>query len=343
MARRATALGTLAAPGWSRDWLARVDKDELALGRRICGAMSPNMTPCTLVSDHRSGRCRYHGGVPDVGPPNDNENARVHGLYSRRLQRCGTHCPLWESCAFSGEDVLALPVKQRPHCAYEREEYAALIRHYFKEELDPPEDGFDDEDDCRSSRRYSPSFKMECPEPFLMHQLIMLTIMTTRAAAVLSHGALTDAVEVASANYNMKSAKPGAALEAFIRIMREYRGLRSVIDTKKLVPPPQMLGIGSRMKPLLKKAEGAIEEALVETGRARNARDEEAIRLAAENARTPESEEARKLGSEEEADKATESAAHMERTSAGLGFAVSGLAEELLDSSVSEEARDRGS
>ena len=53
MARRATALGTLAAPGWSRDWLARVDKDELALGRRICGAMSPNMTPCTLVSDHR--------------------------------------------------------------------------------------------------------------------------------------------------------------------------------------------------------------------------------------------------------------------------------------------------
>ena len=271
--RRITTLGTPAAPGWSAGWLARVEAEETSIGRRICGAVTPNMTPCTLTSDHPSGRCRYHGGVPNVGPPHKNENARIHGLYARRLQRCGPHCPLWSSCAFSGDDVRDLPPQQRPICAYERDEYAALVKHYFKDDLDPPANEYDDEKENenedgqhtkpRRSVWNSPS-QSECPEPFLLHQLVLLTIMQTRAAAVLSQQALTDAVEVDSPGYKTNSVKSSAALEAFIRIAREYRALRAVIDTKKLVPAPQPMGIGSRLRPLMLRGRAALKESIVD-------------------------------------------------------------------------------
>ncbi|NUM56725.1 MAG: hypothetical protein HUU46_24110 [Candidatus Hydrogenedentes bacterium] len=273
MPQPTTTLGTPAAPSWSAEWLARVDTEERSLRRRICGAMTPGATPCTLESGHPSGRCRYHGGVPSVGPPSDNQNARIHGLYARRLQRCGPHCPLWKSCPFSGDDVLALPEKQRPICAYERDEYAALVKHYFKEDVEPAADRPDDNDgecddetgDATWARRsvWDLPAPSECPEPFLLHQLVLLTIMQTRAAAVLSEMTLTATVEVDSPNYKMRSAKPAAALDAFIRIAREYRALRAVIDTKKLNPAPQEMGIGSRLRPLMLRAREAIQNSIV--------------------------------------------------------------------------------
>ncbi|MDZ4859149.1 MAG: hypothetical protein SGI88_09190 [Candidatus Hydrogenedentes bacterium] len=270
MAASLTTLGTPRAPGWSREWFARVEAEEQQLNRRICGGVTPAMTPCTLSSDHSSGRCRFHGGTPNIGPPADNLNARVHGLYSRRLQRCGVQCPLWESCGFASDDILALPVKQRPYCAYEREEYAALVAFYFKDELEPEiawEDDGDaenDHDDWGSSLSRS-----ECPEPFLMHQLVLLTVMCTRAAAVLGNATLTDAVEVESERYRMKTVKPGAALEAFLRIAREFRGLRAVISTKKLIPEPRKMGLASRYRDLMIKTRGVEEEAIAETERRR--------------------------------------------------------------------------
>lgn len=266
MPRRTTTLGTPAAPSWSAEWFARVEAEEQTLNRRICGAATPNMTPCTLASDHPSGRCRYHGGVPNVGPPHENENARIHGLYARRLQRCGPHCPLWDSCPFAGGDVLELPPKQRPICAYERDEYAALVKHYFKDDLEPPVD--DDDGDGDESTPYRSVWdrmsSSECPEPFLMHQVVLLTIMQTRAAAALSLRTLTDTVEVDSPGYKMKTARPDAALEAFIRIAREYRALRAVIDTKKLIPAPKAMGIGSRLKPLMLRGRQALENSIVD-------------------------------------------------------------------------------
>jgi len=36
-----TTLGTPASPKWDDEWLARVDRKEQDLGRRICGAHSP--------------------------------------------------------------------------------------------------------------------------------------------------------------------------------------------------------------------------------------------------------------------------------------------------------------
>lgn len=348
--QRLTRLGTPCSRRWPEAWVRRVEEAEEELGRRVCGAATWDGGPCVLAADHDSGRCRYHGGHANTGAPLGSENARVHGLYARRLQRCGPHCPLWESCAFADDDVLALPKRQRPVCAYEREEYAALVQHYFKDDIDAQPVGFDEDEDD-----YDTSFELECPEPFLMHQLVLLTIMQTRAAAVLSHQALTDAVEIASQSYNMKSAKPGAALEAFLRIAREYRGLRAVVDTKKLIPPPRVQGIGSRLRPLMKKIDGVVEEAIAETERRRKLQEEEAKRSAAENAEDTQHREndsvedpafADGVGTvsrdkdnesdfqEGRAELTADRADFAENTSEGLASGVSGLA----DSTV----RDRG-
>lgn len=75
---------------------------------------------------------------------------------------------------------------------------------------------------------------------------------------------LTEAVEVDSPGYKMKTAKPGAVLEAFLRIAREYRALRAVIDTKKLIPKPQSMGIGSRLRSLMLLGKKALEESIVD-------------------------------------------------------------------------------
>jgi hypothetical protein len=127
MTARATTLGTPTSGKWTGDWLAEVDRTEQQLGRRICGAHNPAFKPCTLASTHPCGRCRFHGGADGIGAPNGNRNAWVHGLYSRRLQQCGDHCPLWKHCPMAGNDVLDLPAPERPHCVYEQDEYDALL------------------------------------------------------------------------------------------------------------------------------------------------------------------------------------------------------------------------
>jgi len=112
---RTTPRGTPCAASWGDAWVAQIDAREQALGRRICGARTVGGTPCPLPSDHASGRCRHHGGFALTGAPADNRNAVVHGLYSRRLMICGSHCPAWQSCpmgggsAFRAEDDDALP------------------------------------------------------------------------------------------------------------------------------------------------------------------------------------------------------------------------------------------
>ncbi len=109
-----TKLGTPISPRWTRSWAAKVEAVEKQMGRRICGAHSPAWTPCKLSSTHPNGRCRFHGGAEGIGAPNGNWNALIHGLYARRLQRCGMHCPVWQWCPMAGKDVLALDPKERP-------------------------------------------------------------------------------------------------------------------------------------------------------------------------------------------------------------------------------------
>ncbi len=106
--QRATARGTPCARTWDEDWADAVEQRETELGRRICGARTIGGTPCTLPSDHASGRCRHHGGFPLTGARPDNRNGIVHGLYSRRLMVCGTHCPAWQSCPMGGGATFSL-------------------------------------------------------------------------------------------------------------------------------------------------------------------------------------------------------------------------------------------
>jgi hypothetical protein len=54
--RRTTALGTPCSPQWSGDWIARVEEAEKQIGRRICGGHGYDGTPCTVPSNHPSGR-----------------------------------------------------------------------------------------------------------------------------------------------------------------------------------------------------------------------------------------------------------------------------------------------
>ena len=123
-----TTLGTPCSVKWTPEWRDRIDHDERQLNRRICGAHTPACTPCKLSSTHPNGRCRFHGGHPDIGAPLGNRNAVIHGLYSRRLKQCGIHCPLWSACPMAGPDVLALDPTERPACVYEQQDYDQTIK-----------------------------------------------------------------------------------------------------------------------------------------------------------------------------------------------------------------------
>ncbi len=125
--RQKTKLGTPLSPKWDDEWVAEVEHVENQLNRRICGAHSPAYTPCKLGSNHPNGRCRYHGGLDDIGAPFGNQNAVIHGLYSRRLKQCGDHCTHWQTCPMPNKDIEALPLKERPHCVYERKEYDRVL------------------------------------------------------------------------------------------------------------------------------------------------------------------------------------------------------------------------
>ena len=62
-----TDQGTPCSPKWDPDWIAEVDYTERQLGHRICGAHTPINTPCKLTSTHKNGRCRFHGGIDNIG------------------------------------------------------------------------------------------------------------------------------------------------------------------------------------------------------------------------------------------------------------------------------------
>src|SRR5262245_40953974 len=124
---RATTRGTPCALSWDDAWVAQVEAREAAVDRRVCGARTIGGTPCPLPSDHASGRCRHHGGFALPGAPADNRNAVVHGLYSRRLMICGSHCPAWQSCPMGGGSTFSLgKEKVEPR---ETESGNVFIRH----------------------------------------------------------------------------------------------------------------------------------------------------------------------------------------------------------------------
>jgi len=233
-----TSRGTPWANTWDAKWAQRVEAAESAEGTRVCGARTLTADPCTLQSDHPTGRCRYHGGTDTIGAPEGNQHARTHGLYARRLQRCGTHCPVWEHCPLADDDVLALEPKQRPVCAYEAEEYEQTLEH------------------METSTRPGAS----------RHNLALLQVMLSRAAAALSVTALTDTVKSESENYQLHTTKQHPALQAFLRIARELRAAQTQHsrnhDQEANTQNEPASNLADRATPLLEKTGGILEEAV---------------------------------------------------------------------------------
>ena len=239
---KTTTLGTPISKKWDTDWIEAVNATESDLGHRCCGAHARDDTPCQLGASHANGRCRFHGGRPNIGAPKGNTNARIHGLYARRLQTCGEHCPNWTSCPLAGEDVLKLSEKHRPICAYEQEEHD-LIDRLEKQSTPLP------------SRRYDTAPERD-PHPFLpemtclRENLHLLQIMVTRAAKALNPG-LTQDLSVRSDTYALDTSKPSAALQAFQILSREHRATATLYKQfirdygqprKEMVVPFKVIG-----------------------------------------------------------------------------------------------------
>ncbi len=219
--RKHTALGTPCAGSWDEAWLVRVEAVEEELGRRVCGARTMSGTPCTLTSDHPSGRCRFHGGFALTGAPKGNRNAVLHGLYSRRLQVCGKHCPLWRTCPLWGDDVaeLAQPKDgRRPvvfTCPYEQAEYDEVVA-----------DGM---------ARYGQASAPDPMDRYLVHTLALLQVMMSRGARALTQQKLIDLTSAFSSTYTCERYRVHPYLEAFLRIAGEYRRFRRMVDAN--LPP----------------------------------------------------------------------------------------------------------
>ncbi len=282
-----TTLGTPTSTHWDADWLAEVDHVETDLGHRICGAHTPAWTPCKLISTHPNGRCRFHGGAPGIGAPGGNRNAWIHGLYSRRLQQCGDHCPLWNHCPMAGKDVIALTPPERPHCVYEKEEYEALLSTFSleKEKVEPKETTMNSTSNQSESSTMSTTstdslLRVSAPprEPGLIEKNVALfQVLLTRAQAALGIARLTDDTGARTLNYHMHSTKVGALVQAQLHIARElrqwlkllpnfdlWRGLpaRGPSPSKPPHDKPEPEGLPMRMLKMLQESEGVLEQVL---------------------------------------------------------------------------------
>jgi hypothetical protein len=213
-----TPMGTPCSPTWEPEWIEAVEKSEQELSRRCCGAHAPDERPCSLESNSKNGRCRFHGGGLGVGAPKGNSNARIHGLYARRIQQCGTHCPQWKTCPYAGDDVKALPEAKRPHCVYEREEMDTL------RELDASAHVAYKPLEERDNRDlFQKPYPMHAQLLMLRENLHMLQVMVTRAANALStKGFTTESVQQSDAYYATYE-KPSALLVAHQMLTREHR------------------------------------------------------------------------------------------------------------------------
>jgi hypothetical protein len=253
-----TTLGTPASPKWDPEWLAKVDALEQSLDHRICGAHTPAWTPCKLTSTHPNGRCRFHGGAPGIGAPNGNRNAIIHGLYSRRLQQCGEHCPLWRHCPMAGDDVLELELHERPHCAYEHDEYVATLGEVGVAQNSSAsivataiQENPASDDLCVSAPPREPNL--------IQRNVALFQVMLSRAQAALGIARLTDENTAVSRHYEMRSTKTAALVQAQLSIARELRAWLKFLPQFNLPRGPRL---SPTTPPEPKKPEGSIMRAM---------------------------------------------------------------------------------
>ena len=214
---RQTSRGTPCARSWNDEWIAKVEAAEQRLDRQICGARTRAGNPCELAPNHENGRCRFHGGFQLTGAQKGNRNAAVHGLYSRRLRVCDATCPLANACPCPGPDLDAVPAPDRPTCPYEQAEYNAALT-----------DALD---------RVSRNPNSDALDLHTAHNLALLQVMFNRAAIALRNAPLVDETTASTGDYQMKSTKISAHLDALTRIAREYRHFAAMLKAAQPEEP----------------------------------------------------------------------------------------------------------
>jgi hypothetical protein len=213
-----TKMGTPCSPKWDDEWVTFVEKTEETVGHRCCGAHATDNAPCELESTSKNGRCRFHGGGLNVGAPKGNTNAQIHGLYAKRVQQCGAHCPNWNNCPYAGEDIKSLAESKRPNCFYETQEMDALR----KLESSAHEVYLPLEDRWFGDIKEKP-YSMYAQLIMLRENMNLLQVMISRAARALNaKGLVFDNVQQ-SDKYFSANQKPNALLIAHQMLSREHR------------------------------------------------------------------------------------------------------------------------
>ncbi len=220
---RTTQFGTPAAHSWTDQWVEAVNQRAHECQHPICGARTPAGTPCTAKPTHQNGRCPHHGGFDLTGAPEGNRNAAIHGLYSRRIQTCGPHCPMFASCPLGqnrpGGPVTGMPEHERPRCPYEQAEYNATLN-----------------DAIMRANTTRPGDPMAI---HLAHDIATLRVLCTRSLATLASTPLIETTDAASDKDHAQSQKPAPALTAYLRISSEFRRYCDILEAKS---PTQSTG-----------------------------------------------------------------------------------------------------
>ncbi|MBI2421650.1 MAG: hypothetical protein HYV27_02390 [Candidatus Hydrogenedentes bacterium] len=193
--------GTPCSPAWDDAWIETVKETERCQGRSICGARTMSGKPCTLDPNHKNGRCKFHGGFNCTGAQPGNRNAVLHGLYSRGIQRCGRHCPMWSHCPLASEEVDKLPLNNRPQCPYEVAQFQMAetdLAHHVRADAD-------------------------CVERHTIMQTALVQTMVLRAATAMTVSGPVENTTMTMGDKTVVSTKPSAALTAFLKLSSEHR------------------------------------------------------------------------------------------------------------------------
>jgi len=221
-----TKMGTPCSPQWCEDWIDAVNDVEQEVGHQCCGARIKQIIPCEMRPSSPNGRCRFHGGAMNSGAQKGNTNARIHGLYARRLQQCGGHCPHWNTCPMVDDEVKNIPDNKRPPCAYEVQELDML--RSLDDAAHHPHIPLEDRPlkDLKKER-----YPVHAQLVSLRENLHMLQIMITRTANAVSITSLTTQTVQQTDTYYASHEKPSALLQAHQMLTREHRRYMALYNT----------------------------------------------------------------------------------------------------------------
>jgi hypothetical protein len=108
-----------------------------------------------------------------------------------------------------GQQLLKMPLTERPVCPFETTEYNAVVTDVMQRTQSDAKHGYG---------------------LHLAHQIALMTVMVSRAARALTIAPLTEKLVQTGENYHASYERPSAALQAYERLARELRRWIVLID-----------------------------------------------------------------------------------------------------------------